>query len=231
MNVWIRRSCSLPTILSDTILDTIQNAITSAVVKARRTFFILCPDRKPRQGSPLYVKIWRQLSNKEVHFQSRNRNFIALWQCRSHAFNIPCKNSSKKPQQGFPSLFLLAVAFKLRILPLVHACVMLQLARPCPAMSPADSDPELFPKAYIPGLIFWPPHHCGLVQWYKLLAEHGCHQQTHSDHFPFFLWNCIPAGEVTCSDVWLPAPWPLQSSLPLVLSDSLHLLSRKCKLQ
>lgn len=120
VKVWIR-SCSVTTILSETILDIIQCVITSAVVKSQEDLFLFYVQTGNQDSSPLYVKIQRQLSNKGAHLQSRNRNFIVLWQCRSHAFNIPCKNSSKKPQQGFPSLLLLAVAFKLRILPLVRA--------------------------------------------------------------------------------------------------------------
>lgn len=122
--------------------------------KSQEDPFIFCV-HTGMQDSALHSMLKSEENSvTEVHFQSRDRNFTAQWQCRPRTFNIPCKNSSKKPQQGFPSLLLLAVAFKQSILPLVRACVMLQLASPCPAMSPADSDPELYTKICIPGLTF-----------------------------------------------------------------------------
>lgn len=173
-----------------------------------------------------------EVSNKEFHLQSRYRNFIALWQCRFHAFNNPCKNSLKKPQQGLPSLLLLAVAFKLRILPLVRACVMLQLASPCPA---GHESCWLRPRALSKNLYSWLDFLASSSLWtcamIQTLGWTWVPSTNYSDNFAFFLWNRVLAGEVTHSEVWLPAPWPMQSSLPLVLSDSLHLLSRKWKLQ
>lgn len=143
--------------------------------KNQKELFLFCAQKGNQDRALHYMLKSDDISVTKRFISIAGTETSLLWQCRSPAFNIPCKKSSKKPQQGFPSLLLLAVAFKLGILPLVRDCVMLQLASPYPAMSPADSDPELYPNICIPGLTFWLSHHCGLVQWYGLLATINKH--------------------------------------------------------